>query len=201
MHSKKTRKTVSLFSTYLLQVGHWQSGSMGWRSLAYCFCFTWRDPQGTKAEPNLWGKRDTSFWYGIITTKWPFKSYYQCVWSKESLLQCGWGTRSQTYHIPELHTPPNPQHTCKCMRIMHALMSIYKSIKAHKQHSSHEIFSAYRQTYPTPMRYRGFPRGRWSVLSVTIRQKSSFSSPPLRPPMAKPGTSRWVISTGRGQEM
>lgn len=35
-----------------------------------------------------------------------------CVWGEESLLQCGWGTHSQTYHIPELHTPPNPRHTC-----------------------------------------------------------------------------------------
>lgn len=48
------------------------------------------------------------------------------------------------------------------------------------------------------MRYRGFSRGRWSVLRVTIRQKSSFSSPPLRPPIAKPGTSRLVISAVGG---
>lgn len=58
-------------------------------------------------------------------------------------------------------------------------------------------FLEHRKTYPTPIRYRGFSLGRWSVLSVTIRQKSSFSSPPLKPPMANPGTSRQVISNAR----
>lgn len=104
--------------TYLLQVGHWQSGSIGWRSLAYCLCFTWRDPQGTKAEPNLWGKRNImtvviNSWYGVITATRPFKSDYERVCGAESLLQFGWGTRSQTYRIPKQHTPPNPQHTCR----------------------------------------------------------------------------------------
>ena len=50
-------------------------------------------------------------------------------------------------------------------------------------------------TNPTPIKYLGFSRGKWSVDSVTIRQNWPFSSPPLRPPIAKPGTSRFVNST------
>jgi len=50
------------------------------------------------------------------------------------------------------------------------------------------------QTNPTPIKYRGFCRGRWSVDKVTIRQNCPFSSPPLRPPIAKPGMSRFVNS-------
>lgn len=30
-----------------------------------------------------------------------------------SLLQFGWETHSQTYHIPKPRTPPDPQHTCR----------------------------------------------------------------------------------------
>ena len=41
---------------------------------------------------------------------------------------------------------------------------------------------------PTPIRYRGLSLGKTSVETETIFQKSSLASPPLRPPMAKPGT-------------
>mmetsp|Transcript_25528 Transcript_25528/g.69288 ORF Transcript_25528/g.69288 Transcript_25528/m.69288 type:complete len:210 (-) Transcript_25528:241-870(-) len=40
------------------------------------------------------------------------------------------------------------------------------------------------------MTYRGFPCGRVSAPSATMRQKSSLDSPPARPPIAYPGKSR-----------
>ena len=49
-------------------------------------------------------------------------------------------------------------------------------------------------SYPTPIRYLGFSLGSISVHKVTIFQKWSFSSPPLKPPTAKPGTSLLIIS-------
>lgn len=53
-------------------------------------------------------------------------------------------------------------------------------------------------TYPTPIRYRGLSLGSLEVLSATIFQNWSLLSPPLSPPMAKPGTSLLVISGGTG---
>lgn len=54
-------------------------------------------------------------------------------------------------------------------------------------------------TYPTPIRYRGLSLGSLDVLRATILQNWPLLSPPLRPPMAKPGTSLLVISGGTGQ--
>lgn len=54
-------------------------------------------------------------------------------------------------------------------------------------------------TYPTPIRYRGLSLGSLEVLRATILQNWPLLSPPLRPPMAKPGTSLLVISGGTGQ--
>lgn len=105
--------------TDLLQVGQWQSGSIGWRSFAYCLCFTCRDPQGTKAEPNLCNKKNITGKVAITLWSaqysWIFfkenKSIY-CMCQQESLLQCVWEIHSQTYHSPEQRRPPNPKHTC-----------------------------------------------------------------------------------------
>lgn len=102
---------------------------------------------------------------------------------------------------------PRATHTTKStaylqnMRIMIVLMPEHKTLNLIKTcWKSFNISPEPRLTYPTPIRYRGFSLGKRSVLRVTIRQKSSFSSPPLRPPMANPGTSRWVISNvGRKQ--
>ena len=63
--------------------------------------------------------------------------------------------------------------------------------------NSHEVIrliTCTKRTYPTPMRYLGFSSGSTSVHKVTILQNSSFSSPPLKPPIAKPGTSLLTIS-------
>ena len=47
---------------------------------------------------------------------------------------------------------------------------------------------------PTPIRYRGLFLGKTSVEAATCRQNLSFSSPPLRPPIANPGVSLSISS-------
>lgn len=132
--------------------------------------------------------------YGILTNS-ALKLLWVCV--KRAYCSAGWEhtvkhitAQSDTHHQIHSISAKHADHT-----FIHACSWFRKPWTPFGAcNSSHGSFSVYRKTHPTPMRYRGFPRGRWSVLSDTIRQKSSFSSPPLKPPMAKPGTSRWVIS-------
>lgn len=146
-------------ATYLLQVGHWQSGSMGCMSLAYCFCLTCRDPHGTKAEPNLWGgkerrrpetKPEINAGYVLITIKWPFKRVYEyeyvcvCVCVVQGAY-CSAGREHTVKHIASQGNAHN---------------KIYGITAEHKRKSSQFIqahilflrFPAYGPTYPTPMR-------------------------------------------------
>ena len=163
---------------------------MGWKSLAYCLCFTWRDPEGTKAQPNLWGKETRLSETQLLIWNYSCKVTWVNNDCEAKGAYCSAGGEHAVEHVT---SQSDTHHQVDSIPVTQVLMSIH-NIRANNISVVIINLTARWQTYPTPMRYRGFSRGRWSVLSVTIRQKSSFSSPPLRPPMAKPGTSRWVIS-------
>ena len=107
----------------------------------------------------------------------------KCFWIHEKLTQPPWGIL--VYFLIE------------CLWIKWPFSKIDPFPLRHSVHQWQPWFKMFLntwKTYPTPMRYLGLLFIRMSVDKVTIFQNWSFSSPPLSPPMAKPGTSRLIIS-------